>query len=142
MRNLNFQARAAFVGPNALRKEAEPLLEFLNRVDDLVEIRPVAAVEFGMEQFAIGADLEGAPARGNQRKRFDAVAKLESFSRQTDGFRRVVSNRAILDPNFGFHRTLLSGAKLSAPEKRVKLETLRPATRPPKTTPRATRSSD
>ena len=105
MRNLNFQARAAFVGPNALRKEAEPLLEFLNRVDDLVEIRPVAAVEFGMEQFAIGADLEGAPARGNQRKRFDAVAKLESFSRQTDGFRRVVSNYAIFDRDLGLHRT-------------------------------------
>ena len=50
-----------------------------------------------MEQFAIGANLEGAAARGNQRERFNALAELENFSRQTDGFRRVVSNDAVFD---------------------------------------------
>ena len=118
------------------------LFEFLDLPNEGVEIRPFAGIEFGVERFAMGADFEGAAARWDEGERRDAIAELENFSRQTDGFRRVVSNRAILDPNFGFHRTLLSGAKLSAPEKRVKLETLRPATRPPKTTPRATRSSD
>jgi hypothetical protein len=80
------------------------LFEFFDRFDDGVEIRPVARVEFGMEQFAIGANLECAAARGNQRERFDALAELKNFGRQTDGLRRVVSNDAIFDRYFGFHR--------------------------------------
>jgi hypothetical protein len=43
------------------------LLKLLDGADDLVEIRPVAGVEFGMEKFAIGAKLESAAARGNER---------------------------------------------------------------------------
>ena len=50
-----------------------------------------------MEQFAIGANFEGAAARRNQRKRFNTLAEFEDFGRQTDGFRRVVSNDAIFD---------------------------------------------
>ena len=76
-----------------------------------VEIRPFAGVEFGVERFTIGADFEGAAARRDEGKRRDPFAELENFSRQTDGFRRVVSNRAILDSDFGFHRSLLSSGK-------------------------------
>jgi len=43
----------------------ESLFCFLDRRDNGVEIRPIAGVELGMEQFAIGANLEGAAARGN-----------------------------------------------------------------------------
>ncbi len=57
-----------------------------------------------MEQFAIGANLESAAARGNQRERFDALTELENFSRQTDGLRRVVSNDAVFDRDLGLHR--------------------------------------
>ena len=57
-----------------------------------------------MEQFAIGANLESAAARGNQRERLNPLAELENFSRQTDGFRRVVSNDAVFDRDLGFHR--------------------------------------
>jgi hypothetical protein len=57
-----------------------------------------------MEQFAIGANLEGAAARGNQRKRLNTLAELENFGRQTDGLRRVVSNNAVFDRDFGLHR--------------------------------------
>src|SRR5258708_39271590 len=57
-----------------------------------------------MEQFAIGANFEGAAARGNQRKRLDALAELENFGRQTDGLRRVVSNNAVFDRYLGLHR--------------------------------------
>ena len=78
-------------------KAIDALFRFFNRLNDLVEIRPLAGVEFGMEQFAIGANFEGAAARRNQRKRFDALAELENFSRQTDGLRRVVSNDAVFD---------------------------------------------
>ena len=76
---------------------AERLLSFFDRLDDVVEIRPVAGVEFGMEQFAIGANLEGTAARGNQRKRLDALAELKDLGRQTDSLRRVVSNNAVFD---------------------------------------------
>ena len=70
---------------------------FLDRLNDLVEIRPLAGLEFGMEQFAIGANFEGAAARRNQRKRFNALAEFENFGRQTDGLRRIVSNDAVFD---------------------------------------------
>ena len=56
-----------------------------------------------MEQFAISANFEGAAARRNQRKRFDALAELENFGRQTDGLRRVVSNDAVFDRHLGLH---------------------------------------
>jgi hypothetical protein len=61
-----------------------------------------------MEHLAIGADFEGAAARRHERERRNPIAEIENLSRQTDGFGRVVSNAAILDPDFGFHRSLLS----------------------------------
>ncbi len=96
-------------GVSAWQNEA--LFLFLNPRDEGVEIRPFAGVEFGVERFAIGADFEGAAARWNQGERRNPIAELENFSRQTDGFRRVVSNAAILDPDFGFHRSLLSSRR-------------------------------
>src|SRR5438874_490047 len=57
-----------------------------------------------MEQFAIGANFESAAARGNQRERFDALAELKDLGRQTDSLRRVISNDAVFDRDFGFHR--------------------------------------
>jgi hypothetical protein len=57
-----------------------------------------------MEQFAIGANLEGAAARGNQGERVYALAELKNFGRQTDGLRRVVSNNAVFDRYLGLHR--------------------------------------
>jgi hypothetical protein len=61
-----------------------------------------------MEQFSIGADLESAAARRNKSERRDALTEFENFGRQTDGLRRVVSNDAIFDRDFGFHLELLS----------------------------------
>jgi hypothetical protein len=80
------------VGEDILRS-----LDFFDCSDDLVKVRPVAGIEFGMEEFTIGANLKSAAARGNQRERFDALAELKNFGRQTDGLRRVVSNDAVLD---------------------------------------------
>ena len=82
----------------------ERLPNLFNRLDDCVEVRPIAGVKFGMEEFAIGANLESAAARGNERKRLDALAELKNFGRQTDGLRRVVSNHAVFDRHLGFHR--------------------------------------
>ena len=94
----NFDAhRIASPRVRATTNEVAVLFRLLDRFNDLVEIRPLAGLEFGMEQFAIGANFEGAAARWNQGKRFDALAKFENFSRQTDSFRRVVSNDAVFD---------------------------------------------
>jgi hypothetical protein len=64
-----------------------------------------------MEQFSIGADLESAAARRNESERRDALAEFKNLGRQTDGLRRVVSNDAIFDRDFGFHLELLSEEK-------------------------------
>jgi len=81
----------------------ETLFSFFDGGDNLVEVRPVAGIEFGMEQFAIGANFKSAAARRNERERFDAFAEFKNFGRQTDGLRRVVSNDAIFDRDFGLH---------------------------------------
>jgi hypothetical protein len=90
--------------PTETIKRSNRLLELFNRFDDSVEVRPFAGIEFGMEEFAIGANLEGAAARWDERKRLDALAELKNFGRQTDGPRRVVSNNAIFDRHLGFHQ--------------------------------------
>ena len=41
------------------------LFELFNLADDVVEIGPVAGLEFGMEQFAMSANFKSAAARRN-----------------------------------------------------------------------------
>ena len=96
MKNPDDQGVIAFVEPNAWYGAAV-LFCFLDGLDDVVKIRPIAGLKLGMEHFAIGANFEGAAARRNQRERLDALAEFEDFSRQTDGLRRVVSNDAVFD---------------------------------------------
>ena len=96
MKNPDDQGVIAFVEPNAWYRAAV-LFCLLDGLNDLVEIGPFTRLEFGMEQFTIGANFEGAATRRNQRKRLDTLAEFENFGRQTDGLRRVVSNDAIFD---------------------------------------------
>jgi len=104
LKDLDAQDPIAFARLNASRNRAHGLFPLLDRLDDGVKIRPVACIEFGMEQFAIGANLESAAARGNQRERLYALAELKNLGRQTDGLRRVVSNDAVFDRDLGLHR--------------------------------------
>jgi len=97
LKELNVERWMLSVRLSAAKNEVDALFGFLDGLDDFVEIRPLAGLELGMEQFAISANFEGAAARRNQRKRFNALAEFENFSRQTDGFRRVVSNNAVFD---------------------------------------------
>jgi len=83
--------------------ESKRLLELFDLADDGVEIRPVTGIEFGMEQFAIGANFKGAAARRDEGERFDAFAEFKNFGRQTDGLRRVVSNYTVFDRDFHLH---------------------------------------
>ena len=73
------------------------LSRLFDGLNDFVEIGPHTGLEFGMEQFAIGANFEGAASRWNQGKRLDALAQFENLGRQTDGLRRIVSNDAVFD---------------------------------------------
>jgi hypothetical protein len=100
----NIQDRSVFSVLSASKNEVDALFAFLNRFDDLVKVRPFARVKFGMEEFAISANLESAAARRNKRERLDALAELKNFGRQTDGLRRVVSNDAVFDRYLGFHQ--------------------------------------
>ena len=111
----NVQRSTSNVRRPTKRKEngAARLFELLNLANEGGEVGPFAAVEFGMELFAIGADFEGAAARWDESERRDPIPELENHGRQTDGLGRVVSNAAILDPDFGFHRSLLSLSEIS-----------------------------
>jgi hypothetical protein len=81
LKNLSVEDSIAFAAVTVSKNEADALFDLLDRLDDGVEVRPVAGVEFGMEQFSIGANLESAPARGNERERLDALAELKNFGR-------------------------------------------------------------
>jgi hypothetical protein len=74
-----------------------------------------------MEELAIGADFECAATRRDQGERFNALAEFENLGRQTDGLRRVVSDDAVFDRYFGFHRELLSISNVSAGKTAVKV---------------------
>jgi hypothetical protein len=97
LKRLDARDRIGFARLREIRNEIAALFRFLDRLNDLVEIRPLAGLEFGMEQFPIGANFEGAAARRNKNKRFNALAEFENLGRQTDGLRRVVSNDAVFD---------------------------------------------
>jgi hypothetical protein len=86
---------------------------FFDELDHGVEIRPVAGIEFGMDEVAIGADFERAALRGKKGERRDALSEFEDLGRQTDGLWCVVSDYAVFDRNFCLH----SG---SFPMKRVR----------------------
>ena len=94
----------------ALRKP-ERLFNLFDLADDSVEVGPVSGIEFGMEQFAIGANFKSAAARRNERERFDAFAEFKNFGRQTDGLGRVVSNHAVFDRDFRLQRSELLSDK-------------------------------
>jgi hypothetical protein len=97
------------------------LLKLFDLRDEGIEVGPLVGGEFGVKQFSIGADFEGAAAGWYQRERRNPIAEFEYLSRQTDGFRRVISNAAILDPDFSFHCSLLSISEVNGMGARVKV---------------------
>ena len=70
-----------------------------------VEIRPLAGLEFGVDEFTVDAYFEGTTA-GRDQPRSHARG-LTNASRQTGGFRFVISDRAVFDRYFRFHARLL-----------------------------------
>ena len=70
-----------------------------------VEIGPLAGFEFGVDEFTVDAYFEGTTAGRNQPG--SHAGGLTNASRQTGGFRFVVSVRAVFDRYFRFHACLL-----------------------------------
>ena len=108
---------------NAERSTISRSLNFFDRANDSVEVRPIAGIEFGMEEFAIGSNFKRAAARRDERERRDALAEFNNFGRQTDGLGRVVSDDAVFDGHFGLHLELLSESMVRKRRERVKRAT-------------------
>ena len=70
-----------------------------------VEIGPLAGLEFGVDEFTVDANFEGTAAGRNQPG--SHARGLTNASRQTGGFRFVISDRAVFDRYFRFHARLL-----------------------------------
>ena len=70
-----------------------------------VKIGPLSRFEFGVDEFIFDANFEGAAAGRDQLGIHPRPFTNES--RQPDGFRFVVSGRAIFDRYLRFHARLL-----------------------------------
>ena len=62
-----------------------------------------------MDEFTVDANFESA-AIGRNEFYLSASRDLTNFGRQTDGFRFVVSDRAVLDRDLRFHENQFSAA--------------------------------
>jgi hypothetical protein len=70
-----------------------------------VEIGPFSRFQFGVDEFIFDANFEGAAA-GRDQPGIDA-RRFTNESRQPDGFRFVISGRAVFDRYLRFHARLL-----------------------------------
>ena len=76
--------------------------------------------EFGMEQFAIGANSK-APPRAESGKRLDALAEFENFGAKLTAFGVEFQRRSIRLILRSYRNKLLSAAKLSIWLERVRV---------------------
>jgi hypothetical protein len=76
-----------------------------NLLRDRVEVGPVAGVEFRVDEFTVDANFEGTAAGLDQF--WSHAGCFTNASRQTGGFRFVISDRAVFDRYFRFHACLL-----------------------------------
>lgn len=83
--------------------------------------------ELGIDFLPINDDLERSTASWSQSERLDIPFEGQKFLRQTDGFRLIVSNRAVLNDNLYAHTqppyniyiTSLTNLSLQAPMRRA-----------------------
>ena len=92
-----------------------------------VEIRPLAGLEFGVDEFTVDAYFEGTTA-GRDQPRSHACG-LTNASRQTGRFRFVISDRAVFDRYFRFHACLLYLLYAMRPRRRCRVVSLFPRMR-------------
>jgi len=87
-----------------------------------VEIRPLAGFEFGVDEFTVDAYFERTTAGRDQPG--SHARGLTNASRQTGGFRFVISDRAVFDRYFRFHARLLIFPMLCVRDYAVEAEPL------------------
>ena len=89
-----------------------------------VEIGPLAGFEFGVDEFTVDAYFEGTTAGRDQPG--SHAGGLTNASRQTGGFRFVVSVRAVFDRYLRFHACLLYLLYAMRPRRRCRVLSLFP----------------
>ena len=94
---------------------------------DRVEIGPLAGLEFGVDEFTVDANFEGTTAGRDQPG--SHAHGLTNASRQTGGFRFVISDRAVFDRYFRFHACLLYLFTLCVSDDAVEAEPLQRGSR-------------
>ena len=92
-----------------------------------VEIGPLAGFEFGVDEFTVDAYFEGTTAGRDQPG--SHAGGLTNASRQTGGFRFVVSDGAVFDRYFRFHACLLYLLYAMRPRRRCRVLSLFPRMR-------------
>ena len=81
---------------------------------DRVEIRPLAGLELGVNEFTIDANFKSAAVGRNELHRINPGG-FANRGCQTGSPRFVVSDRAIFDRNVCLHRELLSRSEVIGP---------------------------
>ena len=114
----DFEDREGHQAPFTLQKIRSLDLGF-DLLCDRVEIRPLAGLELGVNEFTIDANFKSAAVGRDELHRINPGG-FTNRGCQTGSPRFVVSDRAIFDRNVCLHRELLSRAKLSAPRMAVK----------------------
>jgi hypothetical protein len=114
----DFEDREGHQAPFTLQETRSLDLGF-DLLCDRVEIRPLAGLELGVNEFTIDANFKSAAVGRNELHRINSGG-FANRGCQTGSPRFIVSDRAIFDRNVCFHRELLSRAKLSAPRMPVK----------------------
>jgi len=73
---------------------------------DRVKVRPLARLEFGMNEFTVDANFKSTSAGRDQLDRLDP-GNVANLGHQTGGSWFIVSNRAVFDRYLRFHARLL-----------------------------------
>ena len=114
----DFEDREGHQAPFTLQKTRSLDLGF-DLLCDRVEIRPLAGLELGVNEFTIDANFKSA-AVGRNELHCVNPSGFANCGCQTGSPRFVISDHAVFDRNVCLHRELLSRSKLSAPGMAVK----------------------
>ncbi len=84
-----------------------PFAVFANQPAHLARLGMPFGLQFGVQQFAVDADLKAPTIGGNKREAGDIGFKfLQQFGRQTDSPRGVASGNTVHDFDVHFHGNL------------------------------------
>ncbi len=109
----DFEDREGHQAPFTLQKIRSLDLGF-DLLCDRVEIRPLAGLELGVNEFTIDANFKSAAVGRNELHCVNSGG-FANRGRQTGSPRFIVSDHAIFDRNVCLHRELLSSSEVIGP---------------------------